>query len=267
MNGLEGVPCARSSLHGDAMTDDGTPTHIRPYDAGALAHLTRVGGTFAVAGHDGVVSDLRTKAVQGDVVVASTASPTLERGSRLSARAHDGHGTLNLVFVVEELERTSASRSDVLLRLVQTVDRGNERREDRFAVGSTGTARVVEPVAGGAGSAALPLTLVEASRSGLAFIVSRRLEAGEDVELSFDDGAGVQVRCRTEIVRVERVVYGRHRYAARITAASELDLRRLERMLIRLEQEERARAETAAVPQMVATGGRGGSLRRLFGQA
>ena len=246
------------------MTDDRTRSVLRPLDERALEHLTRVGGTFAVAGDEGVPYDLRTKAVQRDVIVASTAVEGLERGARLSARAHDGRHALVLVFVLEELEATAGGRSDVLLRLVHTVDRGDERRERRVEVDSKGTVTPVAPFDVAAGDRPLPLTVVEASPSGLVFIVNRRLDAGDAVDLTFDDGTGVAVRCRAAIVRVERAVYGRHRYAARITTMSELDQRRLDRLVSRLatRQDERSTQTDGAA----AGGGRGGPLRRLFGR-
>jgi hypothetical protein len=140
---------------------------------------------------------------------------------------------LVLVFVAEEVEPTTGGRADVLLRLVQTVERGDERHEARVAVDAQGTAAALEPLDLAVAGRPLPMTLVEASRTGLAFIVSRRLEAGEAVDLAFDDGSGVTVHCRAAVLRVERAVYGRHRYAARITAMGQLDQVRLDRMVAR----------------------------------
>ncbi len=107
------------------MTDDRRQTTVPTPDHAVLGHLTRVGAAFAVAAEDGFCLEVRTKAVQRDVVVVSARGGRLEPGVRVSARAHDGARALAVVFLVEDAEPAPRGRSDVLLRLVDVVDCGD----------------------------------------------------------------------------------------------------------------------------------------------
>jgi len=215
------------------MTDERLQPASVPPDPAILASLTHVGGTFTVAGHDGVCVELRTRVVQGDVVVASVACAPPAAGARLSARAYDGTRAWTLVFAVEAVDGTAAGRSDVLLRLVRTVDRGDERGDRRLVTDAPGTATAVEAADGPPARRPAPITVVETSRSGLAFVAARRLEADTTVDLAFEDDGGATIRVRATILRVERAVYSRTRCAVRLTAVGELDQLRLDRMLSR----------------------------------
>jgi hypothetical protein len=64
----------------------------------------------------------------------------------------------------------------------------------------------------------------------MAFVSDRRFSAGENLDLHFEDEAGAAIRCRIQVLRAERAVYGRTRYASRILAIGEIDQLRLDRL-------------------------------------
>jgi hypothetical protein len=116
------------------------------------------------------------------------------------------------------------------------------------------------------------IRIADVSRSGIAFIADRRFEPGEPLDLAFEDEAGAAIRARAQVLRAERAVYGRTRYAARILAIGEMDQLRLDRLCNRCRLRDEAAAAAAAddIPLrelLVATGTGRGGLRRLFGRA
>jgi hypothetical protein len=175
------------------------------------------------------------------------------------------------VFAVEETEPTLDGRADALLRLVECVARGDERREPRYGFDAPGTVAVVETFAPIGDGRQTPVRIADVARGGVAFLCDRRFEAGENLDVAFEDEGGGIVRCRVQIVRVERAVYGRTRYAARLMAIGQIDQARLDRICnrarLRDEAAEANAGEELPIRELLGGSGDRRSLRRLFGRA
>jgi hypothetical protein len=237
-----------------------------------VARFARIGGTCTVADERGLCTELRVKVVAGDSLVVSAPADRLRPGMRVTGRGHDGQEVRQIMFSIEEVEDTLPGRADALLRLQETVARGDERHDNRFEFDAPGTAATHDPFGGGVDGRPAAIRIADVSRSGIAFIADRRFEAGEPVDIAFEDEAGSGIRARAQVLRAERAVYGRTRYAARIIAIGEMDQLRLDRLCNRCRLRDEA-AQAAAdddIPllELLAanTNGRGG-LRKLFGRA
>ena len=195
----------------------------------------------------------------------------LRRGARVSGRVHDGEAVQTLVFAVEEIEETGGGRADGLLRLIETAERGDERRDLRHDFDAAARLTPAETFTPASDLRAAQARVCDVSRSGMAFVSDRRFSAGENLDLHFEDKAGAAIRCRIQVLRAERAVYGRTRYASRILAIGEIDQLRLDRLCNRCRLREEARAEEAAeelpLRELLAEGRRQGGFRRLFGRA
>ncbi len=241
-------------------------------DAELVARYARVGGTCTVADDRGLCTELRVKVVAGDSLVVSVAADRLRPGTRVSGRGHDGDEVRQLVFSVEEVEDTIPGRADALLRLCEAVARGDERRDARYDFDAPGTVTLSDAFGHAPDARPAAVRIADVSRSGIAFIADRRFEAGEALDLAFEDEAGAAIRARGQVVRVERAVYGRTRYAARVVAIGEMDQLRLDRLCnrCRLRDEAAAAASADEVPLrqlLAATGDGRQGLRRIFGRA
>jgi hypothetical protein len=247
------------------------PDEVAELAAEVVARFARIGGTCTVADERGLCTELRVKVVAGDSLVVSTPADRLRPGMRVTGRGHDGAEVRQLMFSVEEVEDTLPGRADALLRLQETMARGDERHDHRFEFDAPGTAATHDPF-GGADGRPAAIRIADVSRSGIAFIADRRFEPGEPVDIAFEDEAGAAIRARAQVLRAERAVYGRTRYAARILAIGEMDQLRLDRLCNRCRLRDEA-AQSAAdddmpLLEMLAASSQGrGGLRRLFGRA
>ena len=187
-----------------------------PLSGAELVHVyARPGATCTVADDRGVCIELHVKVASGDAFVASAIHDRLRRGARVSGRVHDGEVVQTLVFAVEDIEPTGGGRADGLLRLIE-IGRAR-RRAPRLAprLRRRGppdgrprrSPRPSDPrVAHGAHRRRLPLRRGVRVRPAL-------LAPGENLDLHFEDEAGATIRCRIQVLRAERAVYGRTRYA------------------------------------------------------
>jgi hypothetical protein len=245
------------------------PEALSPAD---LVHVyARPGATCTVADDRGVCIELHVKVASGDAFVASAIEDRLRRGARVSGRVYDGDAVQTLIFAVEDIEDTGGGRADGLFRLIETADRGDERREPRYDFDAPARLLPAETFTPAHDLRVTQARVADVSRSGLAFVADRRYSAGENLDLHFEDEAGAVVRCRIQVLRAERAVYGRTRYASRIVAIGELDQLRLDRLCNRCRLREEAVAEAAAdelpLRELLAEGRRQGGLKRLFGRA
>jgi len=231
----------------------------------------RPGATCTVADDRGVCIELHVKVASGDAFVASAIGDRLRRGARVSGRVYDGEAVQTMVFAVEDIEDTGGGRADGLLRLIETSERGDERRDPRHDFDAEARLTAAETFTPASDLRSAPARICDVSRSGMAFICDRRYSAGENLDLHFEDEAGAAIRCRIQVLRAERAVYGRTRYASRILAIGEIDQLRLDRLCNRCRLREEARAEEAAeelpLRQLLAEGRRQGGFKRLFGRA
>jgi hypothetical protein len=249
-----------------------SPPDQEPLSGADLVHVyARPGATCTVADDRGVCIELRVKVASGEAFVASAAADRLRRGARVSGRVYDGEAVQTMVFAVEDIEDTGAGRVDGLLRLVETSDRGDERCDPRHAFDALARLVVAESFTPAGDQRAAAAHIADVSRSGMAFVSDRRYSPGENLDLYFEDEAGAAIRCRIQVLRAERAVYGRTRYASRILAIGEIDQLRLDRLCNRCRLREEARAEEAAeelpLRELLAEGRRQGGFRKLFGRA
>jgi hypothetical protein len=236
----------------------------------ALTRFFRVGVPCAVADQRGTFVEVRPKVVTDDVVVATVAAGATFPGARLTGRLYGDRSVEVLTLEVEEIEHTLPGRMDILARVVDIVDRGDERREARVLFDSYGTAMLAETLECSPESKPTPIRVSEVSPAGVAFLSDRRFDRGDTVELSFPDDAGGVVRCRCEVLGAERAVYGRTRFAALVTAIGELDQLRLDRLVsrCRLQTEARRQGEDdVSVRDLLAAARGERGLRRLIGRA
>jgi hypothetical protein len=253
--------------------DPASPPEQEPLSGAELVHVyARPGGTCTVADDRGLCIELHVKVTSGDAFVASAIGDRLRRGARVSGRVRDGGVVQTMVFAVEDVETTGGGRADGLLRLIEVVERRDERREPRYSFDAPARLTGAETFAPAMDSRAAQARVADVSRSGMAFVSDRRFSPGENLDLHFEDDAAAAIRCRIQVLRAERAVYGRTRYAARIMAIGEIDQLRLDRLCNRC----RLRDEAAAVQgadelplrQMLAEGRRQGGFRnKLFGRA
>ncbi len=252
--------------------DPASPLEQEPLSGAELVHVyARPGATCTVADDRGVCIELHVKVTSGDAFVGSAIGDRLRRGARVSGRVHDGEAVRTMVFAVEDIEATGGGRADGLLRLIETSDRGDERQDPRYVFDASARLMPAETFAPASDARAAQARIAHVSRSGVAFVSDRRFAPGENLDLHFEDEAGAAVRCRIQVLRAERVVYGRTRYASRIMAIGEIDQLRLDRVCNRCRLREEAEAEEAAdelpLRQLLAEGRRQGGVRRLFGRA
>ena len=245
------------------------PEALSPAD---LVHVyARPGTTCTVADDRGVCIELHVKVSSGDAFVAAAIAERLRRGARVSGRVHDGDRVQILIFAVEDVEETGGGRADGLFRLVETVERGEERADARHTFDAAATLTAAESFTPAHDQRVTQARIADVSRSGMAFVADRRFSPGENLDLQFEDEAGAIVRCRIQVVRAERAVYGRTRYASRVVAIGELDQLRLDRLCNRCRLREEAAAEEAAeelpLRELLAEGRRQGGFKRLFGRA
>ncbi len=107
-----------------------SPPETEPLSGAELVHVyARPGAVCTVADDRGVCIELHVKVTSGDAFVASALGDRLRRGSRVSGRVYDGEAVQTMVFAVEEIEETGGGRADGLLRLIETAERGDERRD------------------------------------------------------------------------------------------------------------------------------------------
>jgi hypothetical protein len=245
------------------------PSDTAP-SAAALTRFFRVGLPCAVADQRGACVELRPKIVTDEVVVATARESSLWPGARVSGRIFTEEGVQVLTLEVEEVERTLPGRMDVLARVVEFVDRGDERRAPRVAFDSAGTAILSETLECSPESKPVAIRIADVSPAGVAFLSDRRFDRGDIVDLSFGDDAAGTIRCRCQVLRAERAVYGRTRFAALITAIGELDQLRLDRLVSRCRLRDEARRQEqddVSVRELLA-GARGQrGLRRIIGRA
>ncbi len=161
---------------------------------------------------------------------------------------------------------------DVLARVVEATDRGDERREARVAFDSPGTATLLETLELLARLAARRRCASPRSRRPAWRSCSdRRFDRGDLVDLTFEDDAGGLVRCRAQVLGAERALYGRTRFAALITAIGELDQLRLDRLVSRCRLQHEARIaqedDDASVRELLAAARGQRGLRRIVGRA
>jgi PilZ domain len=249
-----------------------SPPEQEPLSGADLVHVyARPGATCTVADDRGVCIELHVKVASGDAFVASALGDRLRRGSRVSGRVYDGEAVQTMVFAVEEIEETGGGRADGLLRLIETAERGDERRDARHEFDAAARLLPSEAFAPAPDQRTTPARIADVSRSGMAFVSDRRFSPGENLDLHFEDEAGAAIRCRIQVLRSERAVYGRTRYASRIVAIGEIDQLRLDRLCNRCRLREQAREDQAAeelpLREMLAEGRRQGGFRRLFGRA
>ena len=252
--------------------DPASPPEQEPLSGAELVHVyARPGTQCTVADDRGVCIELHVKVASGDAFVASAIHDRLRRGARVSGRVHDGEVVQTLVFAVEDIEPTGGGRADGLLRLIETSERGDERRDSRHDFDAAARLSAAETFAPASDARVAQARIADVSRSGVAFVSDRRFASGENLDLHFEDEAGAAIRCRIQVLRAERAVYGRTRYAGRIMAIGEIDQLRLDRLCNRCRLREEAAAEEAAdelpLRQMLAQGRRQGGVRRLFGRA
>lgn len=252
--------------------DPASPPEQEPLSGAELVHVyARPGATCTVADDRGVCIELHVKVAAGDAFVASALHDRLRRGARVSGRVDDGGVVQTLVFAVEDIEPTGGGRVDGLLRLIEKSERGEERRDSRHDFDAAARLTAAETFAPTTDGRAATARIADVSRSGVAFVSDRRFAPGENLDLHFEDEAGATIRCRIQVLRVERAVYGRTRYAGRIMAIGEIDQLRLDRLCNRCRLREDAAAEEAAdelpLRQMLAEGRRQAGVRRLFGRA
>lgn len=249
-----------------------SPPDQEPLSGSDLVHVyARAGATCTVADDRGVCFELHVKVASGEAFVASAIADRLRRGCRVSGRVHDGESVQTLIFAVEDIEDTGAGRADGLFRLVEASERGDERRDPRYVFDAPARLLPADGFTPLHDQRATGARIVDVSRSGMAFVADRRFSPGENLDVHFEDEAGAVVRSRVQVLRAERAVYGRTRYAARILAIGEIDQLRLDRLCNRCRLREEAAAEEAAeelpLRQLLAEGRRQGGLRRLFGRA
>jgi hypothetical protein len=252
--------------------DPVSPPEQEPLSGAELVHVyARPGATCTVADDRGVCIELHVKVTSGDAFVASAIHDRLRRGARVSGRVHDGEAVRTMVFAVEDIESTGGGRADGLLRLIETAERGDERRDPRHNFDAAARLAPAETFAPPNDSRVAHARVSDVSRSGLAFVSDRRYASGENLDMHFEDEAGAAIRCRIQVLRAERAVYGRTRYASRIMAIGEIDQLRLDRLCNRCRLREDAAAEESAdelpLREMLAEGRRQGGVRRLFGRA
>ena len=252
--------------------DPVSPLEQEPLSGAELVHVyARPGATCTVADDRGVCIELHVKVTSGDAFVASAIGDRLRRGARVSGRVHDGEALQTMVFAVEDVEATGGGRADGLLRLIETTERGDERGDRRYDFDAPARLLPAETFAPANDTRAAQARIADVSRSGLAFVSDRRFASGENLDLHFEDEAGAAIRCRIQVLRAERAVYGRTRYAARIMAIGEIDQVRLDRVCNRCRLREEVAAEEAIeelpLRQLLAEGRRNGGVRRLFGRA
>ena len=224
-----------------------SPPDQEPLSGADLLHVyARPGVTCTVADDRGVCIELHVKVASGDAFVTSAIGDRLRRGARVSGRVYDGEAVQTLVFAVEEIEETGGGRADGLLRLIETAERGDERRDlrhdydaaARLTAGGDLHARV-RP-AGRAGAHLRRLALrygirppTAASRPARTSTCTSRTRPALD-------------RCRIQVLRAERAVYGSTRYASRILTISEIDQLRLDHLCNRCRLREEALPDEAA---------------------
>jgi hypothetical protein len=238
--------------------------------AAALTRFFRVGVPCAVADQRGTCVELRPKIVTDEIVVATAREGTLRPGERITGRLYTEEAVQVLTLEVEEVERTLPGRMDVLARVVELVDRGDERRAVRVVFDAPGTVSLAESLECSPESKPVPIRVADVSPAGVAFLSDRRFERGDTIDLSFGDDAGGTISCRCQVLRAERAVYGRTRFAALVVAIGEVDQLRLDRLVSRCRLREEARRsehEDVSVRELL-SGGRGErGLRRLIGRA
>ena len=249
-----------------------SPPDQEPLSGADLVHVyARPGATCTVADDRGVCIELHVKVASGDAFVASAIGDRLRRGARVSGRVYDGAAVQTMVFAVEDIEDTGGGRADGLLRLIETAERGDERCDPRHDYDAEARLVPAETFAPASDLRVAKARVADVSRSGMAFVSDRRFSPGENLDLHFEDEAGAAVRCRIQVLRAERAVYGRTRYASRIIAIGEIDQLRLDRLCNRCRLRGEARAEEAAeelpLRELLADGRRQGGFRRLFGRA
>ena len=252
---------------------DDTPRELEPdlgLELDAVANWARPGSTVVVADERGLCIELRVKIASGKQVVASGVGDRLRAGVRVSGRAFASGQAQTLVFLVEEVEETGAGRVDGLLRLMEVTARGDERQDPRYDYDAPATAVPAEAFTPVGDVRAAILRVSNVSRNGVAFLADRRFEPGEGLDIAFEDEAGAAIRGRMQVLRAERAVYGRTRYAARILAIGEIDQLRLDRLCNRCRLRDQAAEQDADddLPLREAlVGDRRVGLRRLFGRA
>jgi hypothetical protein len=249
-----------------------SPPEQEPLSGAELVHVyARPGATCTVADDRGVCIELHVKVASGDAFVASAMGDRLRRGARVSGRVYDGEAVQTMVFAVEDIEETGGGRADGLLRLIETAERGDERRDPRHDFDAPARLIPAETFTPASDLRVAQGRVCDVSRSGMAFVCDRRYSAGENLDLHFEDEDGATIRCRIQVLRAERAVYGRTRYASRILAIGEIDQLRLDRLCNRCRLREQAKAEEAAeelpLRQLLVEGRRQGGVRRLFGRA
>jgi len=235
-----------------------------------LARFFRVGVPCSVADQRGVCVELRPKVVTDDIVVATVPDGSVFPGARITGRHYLDNCVKVLTLEVEEVEPTLPGRMDVLARVVEATDRGDERREARVAFDSPGTATLLETIDCSPDSRPGPMRVSEVSPAGVAFLSDRRFDRGDLVDLTFEDDAGGLIRCRVQVLGAERALYGRTRFAALITAIGELDQLRLDRLVsrCRLQHEARiAQGDDASVRELLAAARGQRGLRRIVSRA
>jgi len=222
--------------------DDEPPSAI-------LERAVPPGTRITVADEHGRCAELRVKVLGRDSIVASAVSDRVVAGERVTARSFDGSAVRLLTFVVDEIEDTRDGRVDVLARLVFASRPFDERLHERLAFDGHGYATVADDGAAPLDPRRSPVRIAHVSGGGVAFYADRRFESGEAVDLAFADEGGGLVRCRVAVLRVERAVYGRRHYAARILAIGETDQVRLDRVCSRARLRAAAAAAAAAAEE------------------
>jgi hypothetical protein len=252
--------------------DPASPPEPEPLSGAELVHLyARPGTTCTVADDRGVCTELHVKVTSGVAFVASAIGERLRRGARVSGRVRDGDEVQTMVFAVEDVESTGGGRVDALLRLIEVTERRDERSEPRYSFDALARLTGSETFAPAMDSRAAQARVADVSRSGLAFVSDRRFSPGENLDLHFEDEAAAAIRCRIQVLRAERAVYGRTRYAANIMAIGEVDQLRLDRLCNRCRLRDEAAAERTGdelpLRELLAEGRRQGGLRKRFGRA
>ncbi len=239
--------------------------------AEVVGMFARPGLSCVVADERGVSIELRVKVVGADAFVGTTRAGLLQRGGRVTGRIYDGAAVQLMVFAVEDIEATGSDTADGLLRLVEIGERSDDRGELRYDFDTPACVTIAESFTPASELRASQARVADLSTSGASFIADRRFAPGEVIDLHFEDEAGASIRARVQVLRAERAVYGRTRYATRILAIGELDQLRLDRLCNRCRLRDEA-AETATRDELplreaLAAGRQDGGLRRLFGRA
>jgi hypothetical protein len=240
-------------------------------DADLVARFAHIGVVCTVADDAGFCFELRPKVIAGIEMVVTTRAGRLAAGRRVSGRCFDGSHARTLVFTVEAVEPTAADMADALLRLTASLPRGDERSDPRHGYDAEATGTLADPYGDRPDSRRSALRVCNISRSGLAFLADRRFDTGEQLDIAFSDETDAPIRCRVQLLRVERAVYGRSRFASRIVAIGELDQARLDRLCSRVRLREQAAepepADEQPLRELLASHSDRGGLRRLFSRA